>query len=120
VPGQPLLRDLFLHSGTFQGITSRGETLRMLLDLSRCRPGEPIGQDDFRKVIYFRELEGSRYEPRAELVDVARRWRVYQGREYFGYVFNRLRAPQARPVSRGLRRLLELEARPRDQLPAGW
>jgi hypothetical protein len=86
----PLLQDLFLHSGTPPEIASRGETLRMLLDLSRCRPGEPIGQGDFRQVIYFRELEGSRYEPRPELVDVARRWRVYQGREYFGYVFNRM------------------------------
>ena len=86
----PLLQDLFLHSGTPDDITSRSETLRMLLDLSRCRSSEAIGQDDFRQIIYFRELENSQYEPRAELVDVARRWRVYQGREYFGYVFNRL------------------------------
>jgi hypothetical protein len=86
----PLLQDLFLHSGTPHEITSRSETLRMLLDLSRCRSSEEIGQDDFRQIIYFRELENSQYEPRVELVDVARRWRVYQGREYFGYVFNRL------------------------------
>jgi hypothetical protein len=86
----PLLQDLFLHSGTLQEIASRGETLRMLLDLSRCRPSEAIRQDDFRQIIYFRELENSQYEARAELVDAARRWRVYQGREYFGYVFNRL------------------------------
>ena len=86
----PLLQDLFLHSGTPHEITSRSETLRMLLDLSRCRSSEAIGQDDFRQIIYFRELENSQYEPRVELVDVARRWRVYQGREYFGYVFNRL------------------------------
>lgn len=86
----PLLRDLFLHSGTLQEIASRGETLRMLLDLSRCRPNEAIRQDDFRQIIYFRELEDSQYEARADLVDAARRWRVYQGREYFGYVFNRL------------------------------
>ena len=86
----PLLQDLFLHSGAPEDITSRSETLRMLLDLSLCRSSEAIGQDEFRQIIYFRELENSQYEPRAELVDVARRWRVYQGREYFGYVFNRL------------------------------
>ncbi len=86
----PLLQDLFLHSGTLHDITSRSETLRMLLDLSRCRSSEAIGQDEFRQIIYFRELENSQYEPCAELIDVARRWRVYQGREYFGYVFNRL------------------------------
>jgi hypothetical protein len=86
----PLLQDLFLHSGTQQQVGSRSETLRMFLDLSQCRPGEAIGQEDFRQIVYFRELEDSRYEPRPELADVARRWRVYQGREYFGYVFNRL------------------------------
>jgi hypothetical protein len=34
----------------------------MLLDLSRCRPGKPIGQDDFRQVVYFRELDQSPQE----------------------------------------------------------
>lgn len=86
----PLLRDLFLHSGTPSEVTSRGETLRMLLDLSTCRQAEELSQDDFRQLVYFRQLDGSDYVPRPELVDVARRWRVYQGREYFAYVFNRL------------------------------
>lgn len=86
----PLLEDLFLHSGTPVEVASRSETLRMLLDLSACRQEAAISQDDFRQIVYFRELEGSRYTPRPELVAVARRWRVYQGREYFGYAFNRL------------------------------
>lgn len=86
----PLLQDLFLHSGATQEASARSETLRMLLDLSSCHPAEPIGQDEFRQLIYFRDIKGSKYEPAADLVDVARRWRVYQGREYFAYVFNRL------------------------------
>lgn len=86
----PLLRDLFLHSGTPDEVSSRSETLRMLLELSTCRQDEEISQDDFRQLIYFRQLDGSDYKPRPELVDVARRWRVYQGREYFAFVFNRL------------------------------
>jgi hypothetical protein len=86
----PLLQDLFLHNGSPQEVTSRGETLRMVLDLSTRRQDEEITQDGFRQLIYFRELDGSWYAPRGELIDVARRWRVYQGREYFGYVFNRL------------------------------
>lgn len=86
----PLLRDVFLHFGTPHDIGSRRETLRMLLDLSSCQQGEPIGQKEFRQLIYFRDIDGSRYEPRHDLVDVGRRWRVYQGREYFAYVFNRL------------------------------
>lgn len=86
----PLLQDLFLHFGTPDEVSSRSETFRMLLDLSRCYPAEATGQDEFRQLIYFRELAGSDYRPRPELADVARRWRVYQGREYFAYVFNRM------------------------------
>lgn len=86
----PLLRDLFLHSGSPAEVASRGETLRMLLDLSTCRQAQELSQDDFRQLVYFRQLEGSDFEPRQGLVDAARRWRVYQGREYFAYVFNRL------------------------------
>ncbi len=86
----PLLQDLFLHSGGQDEAVTRSQTLRMMLDLSFCRQSEGITQDDFRQIIYFRELSGSHYVPREDLLDVARRWRVYQGREYFGYVFNRL------------------------------
>lgn len=86
----PLLRDLFLHLGTPAEVASRGETLRMLLDLSKCRQEKGLWQDDFRQLVYFRQLDGSDYKPRPELMGVARRWRVYQGREYFAYVFNRL------------------------------
>lgn len=86
----PLLRDLFLHSGTAQEVAARSETFRMLLNLSSSYPSEPIGEDEFRQLIYFREIGGSRFNPRRDLIDVARRWRVYQGREYFAYVFNRL------------------------------
>ena len=86
----PLLRDLFLHSGSPQETSSRSETLRMILDLSRCHPAEAISRDHFRQIIYFRALADSTYDPRVELKDVARRWRVYQGREYFSYAFNRL------------------------------
>ena len=63
----------------------------MILDLSRCHPAEAISRDHFRQIIYFRALADSTYDPRVELRKiVARRWRVYQGREYFFYAFNRL------------------------------
>lgn len=62
----------------------------MLLDLSTCRQSQALTQDDFRQLVYFLQLDGADYEPRQELVEVARRWRVYQGREYFAYIFNRL------------------------------
>lgn len=89
-PDLPLLRDLFLHSGTPQEVAARTGTMRLMLDLSGCASADAIGQDEFRQLIYFRELASSTYTPRTDLVDVARRWRVYQGREYFAYVFNRL------------------------------
>lgn len=86
----PLLQDLFLHAGVVGESVSRSATLRMLLDLSACTPDSPIGQDEFRQLLYFRQLDGSTFDPRGDLVDVARRWRVYQAREYFSYAFNRL------------------------------
>lgn len=86
----PLLQDLFLHSGEQHEVASRKETMRLVLDISSCSPSEPITQDAFRQLVYFRQLEGSTFAPRADLLDAARRWRVYQGREYFSFVFNRL------------------------------
>lgn len=86
----PLLQDMFLHAGGIGESLSRSESLRLLLDLSACTPDSPIGQDEFRQLVYFRELDDSTFDPRGDLVDVARRWRVYQAREYFSYAFNRL------------------------------
>lgn len=86
----PLLQDLFLHSGGVDEEASRSQTLRFVLDLSHCVQEWPIHQDTFRQLIYFRSFDSPEYTPRPELVNVARRWRVYQGREYFAFVFNRL------------------------------
>ena len=63
----------------------------MLLDLSQSCPRDGLDQDLFRQLIYLRHLDENHfYTPRETLLPVARRWRIYQAREYFSYVFNRL------------------------------
>ncbi|WP_205353045.1 hypothetical protein [Janibacter anophelis] len=86
----PLLQDLFLHAGAPRQAGARRHTLRFMLDLSQSCQHLAISQPEFRQLVYFRTLDGSAYAPRADLTDAARRWRIYQAREYFAFVFNRL------------------------------
>src|SRR5699024_10857244 len=85
-----LLREVFLRSGKPAEVKSRSETLRLFLDIGHSHQNEAMGQAEFRQLIYFRELDDTQYVPQQDLIDVARRWRIYQGREFFAYVFNRL------------------------------
>lgn len=86
----PLLQDLFLHAGAPAESAARRNTLRLILDLSQPSQDVGIGRTQFRQLIYFRTLEDAIYEPQPDLVAVARRWRIYQAREYFSFAFNRL------------------------------
>ena len=86
----PLLQDLFAHAGGPSAATARRETLRLVLDLSGTAQPAAIGQSEFRQLVYFRRLEEAEYVPRKDLTRVARRWRLYQAREYFAFAFNRL------------------------------
>ncbi len=53
--------------------------------------GVPVDQDMFRRLIYFRDLgDGLQYVPRAEVERTARRWRLYQAREYYSLALSRL------------------------------
>jgi len=86
----PLLQDLFLHGGRTDEAVARRQSLRFLLDLSGCRQEAGIDEDEFRQLVYFRRLDDESYEPHSELATTARRWRIYQGREYFSFAFNRM------------------------------
>jgi hypothetical protein len=86
----PLLQDLFLHAGAPAESAPRRNTLRLILDLSQTRQEVSFGRTQFRELVYFRALEDARYEPQSDLVTMARRWRIYQAREYFSFAFNRL------------------------------
>ncbi len=90
-PDRPLLRDVFCYGGDPEEAALRRATLRFLLDLSLATEGVPISQDTFRPLIYFRELgSGLLYRPRAGVERTARRWRLYQAREYYSLALNRL------------------------------
>ncbi len=90
-PDRALLRDVFCHGGDPDEAALRRATLRFFLDLSVETDGFPVDQDTFRRLIYFRDLgDGQRYVPRAEVMRAARRWRLYQAREYYSLAFNRL------------------------------
>lgn len=86
----PLLQDLFTHAGAGQTPTARRETFRLVLDLSQLHQSEAVTQDSFRQLIYFRQIEGETFEPLPDLLGVARKWRLYQAREYFAFALNRL------------------------------
>ena len=86
----PLLQDIFVHAGAPIEAESRRQTLRLILDLSQTAQEQAIGQADFRQLVYFRSINDEDYEPLKDLALVARRWRLYQAREYFAFAFNRL------------------------------
>jgi len=86
----PLLQDLFTHAGTPVQSAARRQTLRLLLDLSKTAQEDGISEPTFRELIYFRQVEGETYQSRPDLAGAARRWRLYQAREYFAFAFNRL------------------------------
>ena len=90
-PDRPLLRDVFCYGGEPEEAAQRRASLRFFLDLSAVTDGVPVDQDTFRRLIYFRDLgNGLRYVPRAEVARTARRWRLYQAREYYSLALNRL------------------------------
>jgi hypothetical protein len=90
-PDRALLRDAYLHAGPEDSPEVRRATLRFVLDLAEQTDGTPIDEDIYRQLIYFRaEPDGSAYEPRAGIERTARRWRLYQAREYYSYALNRL------------------------------
>lgn len=86
----PLLQDVFLHSGDAAEAGRRRATFRFLLDVCRTTQAEAMSPDRFRQLLYFRELDGERYAPLPGVAGTARRWRIYQAREYFAFAFNRL------------------------------
>jgi hypothetical protein len=90
-PDRELLRDVFLHAGAEDAATTRRATLRFLLDLAHQSDGTRLDEDDFRQLIYFRaHPDGATYSPQGGIERTARRWRLYQAREYYAYALNRL------------------------------
>lgn len=90
-PDREQLRDVFLHAGPQDAATVRRATLRLLLDLAEQADGTSLDEDGFRQLVYFRgHAGGATYDPRRGIERTARRWRLYQAREYYAYALNRL------------------------------
>ena len=90
-PDRPLLQDVFLHAGGTADAEQRRSTMRMFLDLADQTAGHELTQDRFRRLIYYRSTgSGASWTPAEPNVRTARRWRLYQAREYYSYGLNRL------------------------------
>ena len=85
---RPLLLDLFTHGGDPDG--ARRRTFQFLLDTCTTDDAAGLDRDRFRELIYFRNLNNDKYAANAQTTGAARRWRLYQAREYFGFALNRL------------------------------
>lgn len=90
-PDRPLLRDVFLHAGSAEEPAQRRATMRFLLDLADQTDGHALTEDRFRQLAYYRaDTDGATWTPSDWNVRTARRWRLYQAREYYSYALNRL------------------------------
>lgn len=90
-PDRPLLRDAFLHGGSPADAGRRRETMRFLLDLADQTEGHAIDEDRYRQLAYYRaDSGGATWAPRDVNARAARRWRLYQAREYYAFALNRL------------------------------
>lgn len=91
-PDRPLLQDVFLHAGGPRDADQRRATMRMFLELAEQTSGHELSEDHFRRLIYFRSTDagGAVWTPAPPNVRTARRWRLYQAREYYAYALNRL------------------------------
>lgn len=69
----------------------RRATLELPLDLADQTAGHALTEDRFRQLIYYRaDSEEASWEPRVQVARMARRWRLYQSREYYAFALNRL------------------------------
>lgn len=95
-PDRRLLVDVFLHSGHPVDASARRETLRFFCELAAQTEDAPVNEWSFRRLVYFRSdrdddvFPGPRFEPTAETLRAARRWRLYQAREYFNFGLNEM------------------------------
>ena len=93
---RPTLVDAFLHLGNPGESAARRETLRFMCELSAQSAATPVDQSSFRRLIYFgadrgdEHSEGPAFVPSEPILHTARRWRLYQAREYFNASINEM------------------------------
>ena len=88
-PDRPSLLGVFTHGGLEP--EARRATFRLLLDIAAQTQGYALDQDAFRQLLYFQAADnGAAYIPSDAVLAVYRRWRLYQGREYYAFALNAL------------------------------
>ena len=93
---RPLLVDAFLHMGNPIEAAARRQTLRFMCELSAQSEASPVDQSSFRRLIYFgadhggEDSDGPTFAPTESTISTARRWRLYQAREYFNASINEM------------------------------
>ena len=94
---RPLLVDAFLHHGSPVDAEARRQTLRMFCELADQSESTPVDAAAFRRLVYYGanhaaegNAVGATFVPPAPLVRTARRWRLYQAREYFNAAINEM------------------------------
>jgi len=87
----PLVLDSFLHAGGDRNAELRRQTFRFLLDVAAQTEGHGIGEGSFRQLVYFGATDGgATYGASPAVGETARRWRLYQAREYYAFALNAL------------------------------
>ena len=93
---RPLLVDAFLHLGNSEEAAARRRTLRFMCELSAQSASAPVNESSFRRLIYFGAdhgydgADGPTFVPTKPTLCTARRWRLYQAREYFNASLNEM------------------------------
>ncbi len=86
---RPLLVDAFLHRGSAVDAEGRRNTFRFMCELAAQTADAPVNAGSFRRLIYFGADQGAggeqgpTFTPTEPTCRTARRWRLYQAREYF-------------------------------------
>lgn len=93
---RPLLADVVLHHGAEPQAQARRQTLRMMCDIARQTKDAPVDENAFRRLVFYGQDHqppgepAVAYVPSEPLVRTARRWRLYQTREYFNAALNEM------------------------------
>lgn len=89
VHDRPYLLDTFLHRGSQLAAESRRATFRLFLDISKKTAENPLNEDLFRQLVYFKKTEnGIAYSPEDIVASSYEKWRLYQAREYYTFALN--------------------------------
>ncbi len=93
---RPILVDAFLHLGNPAEAAARRRTLQFMCELSAQTAEVQVDESSFRRLVYFgsdHAHNGSArptFVPTESTLHTARRWRLYQAREYYNAAINEM------------------------------